>query len=103
MLETVIAFGFVISIFEFVIITMIPVRLRLRLLGSESAKLGFHIGMFVLNMVVHWGTAVGTMSATLAFIGSIATISIAARIFGCVKEDRFYHLGFIKYSVEEIK
>jgi hypothetical protein len=103
MLETVIAFGFIISLFEFVVISMIPVRTRLRMLGSPGAKLGFHLCMFCINMLVHWGTAVGTMSATLAFICSIGVIGGASKLFGFITEGRYYTVGFIRYSVEEIK
>lgn len=103
MLETVIAFGFIISLFEFVLIAMIPPRTRLRILGSQGGKLAFHMGMLLINMAVHWGTAVGTMSATLAFVCSIGVTWIAAKVFGSIKDDRFYTVGLVKYSVAEIK
>ena len=103
MVETVIAFGLIISMFEFIIIAMIPPRTRLRMLGNQNAKLGFHIAMFMLNMVLHWGTAVGTMSATLAFICSIGVIYCAKKLFGAITDDRYYTVGLIKYSVQEIK
>lgn len=103
MLESVIAFGFIISLFEFVIISMIPPRTRLRVLGCSRKKLLFHVSMLSINMIVHWGTAVGTMSATLAFVCSIGVTWAAAKVFGHLVDDRYYHVGWVKYSVEEIK
>ena len=103
MLETVLAFGFIISLFEFVIIAMIPPRTRLRVLGCSRKKLLFHVSMLSINMIVHWGTAVGTMSATLAFVCSIGVTWAAAKVFGHLVDGRYYHVGWVKYSVEEIK
>ena len=103
MLETVLVFGLLISFFEFVVICMIPVRARLRLLGSQGGRVSFHLCMFCINMLVHWGTIVGTMSATLAFICSLGVIGGAAKLFGFITEGRYYTLGFIRYNVEELK
>ena len=82
---------------------MIPPRTRLRVLGSNSKKLLFHIGMLSVNLMVHWGTAVGTMSATLAFVCSIGVTWLAAKVFGYITDDRYYTVGLVKYSVGEIK
>ena len=103
MVETVLAFGLIISLFEFVLISMIPPRTRLRVLGSRGARLGFHMGMLLINMAVHWGTAVGTMSATLAFVCSIGVTWLASKLFGSIKDDRYYTVGLVKYSVGELK
>lgn len=103
MIETVLAFGFIISLFELVLISMIPPRTRLRILGSRSAKLCFHMGMLLINMAVHWGTAVGTMSATLAFVCSIGVTWVAAKVFGFITDGRYYTVGLVKYSVGEIR
>ena len=103
MVGEVIAFAIIISIFEFIIIASIPPYTKLRILGSAPKKVAFHVGMLVLNFVVHWGTVIGTMSATLAFITSIVVMWAAAHIFGYVKEDRYYTIGWVKYSKEEIK
>lgn len=103
MLETVIAFGLIISAFEFIVVSMIPPRTRLRMLGSRNAKLCFHVAMFVLNMILHWGTAVGTMSATLAFICSLGVIGGAAKLFGFITDGRYYTIGLIRYSASELK
>jgi hypothetical protein len=103
MLLEVVAFALVLSAFELVVIGMISPRYRLRLLGSDSGKMIVHVGMFILNMVVHWGTIVGTMSATLSFITSITTIGIAAKLWGFLKDGRYYTVGLVKYSIADIK
>lgn len=103
MFETVLAFGLIISAFEFVIICMLPPRTRLRMLGSKHARLCFHVGMLFANFAVHWGTAVGTMSATLAFICSLAVLNGATRLFGHISDGRYYHVGIMRYSASELK
>ena len=102
MIETVLAFGLIISLFEFVLISMIPPRTRLRILGNDSAKLCFHMGMLLINFAVHWGTAVGTMSATLAFICSLGVIWGAKKAFGFITQGRYYTIGFIRYNRDEL-
>lgn len=103
MLDEVIAFAIVLVAFEFVLLCMVPPKLRLRVLGSESLKITIHIGMLIVNLYVHWGTVVGTMSATLSFVTSLATIWLATKVFGFIKDGRYYHVGWVKYSLEEIK
>lgn len=103
MLAEVIAFALVMSAFEFVLVSMLTPRLRLRMLGNEAAKMCFHLGMLLINLWVHWGTVVGTMSATLSFITSMAVIWLACKVFGHLEAGRYYHVGWIKYSVSEVK
>lgn len=103
MIETALFFGIVISIFEFVIICMMPIRARLSMLGNTSQKAMFHVGMLSLNLWVHWGTVVGTMSATLAFIASLGVLAASTRLFGKLVEGRYYTLGIMRYSPEELK
>lgn len=103
MIETVMAFGLIISAFEFVVVCMIPPRMRLRMLGNTYTKLTFHMIMLLINMAVHWGTAVGTMSATLAFICSLGVIGGAAKLFGFITDGRYYTIGLIRYSASELK
>jgi hypothetical protein len=43
------------------------------------------------------------MSAVLAFVSSLVTVQISRRVFGTITEGRFYKVGWIKYSVEELK
>lgn len=101
MIETVFVFGLINIVFELVLISMVPVKPRLRLLGSDSRSL-LHVAMLLVNLIVHWGTLVGAMSSIVAFCASILTVSIARRLFGFIESGRYYTVGWIKYSVKEI-
>jgi len=103
MIDAVLLFGALNVLFEFVLLCMLPPRLRLRLLGSEAASNAMHIFFLAANLIIHWGTLIGTMSGVLAFVSSIVTVNAARKIFGRIHEDRYYHVGWIKYSVEELK
>ena len=103
MIETVLVFGLVNIIFEMVLLSMMPVRMRLRVLGTPALASLMHIGMLLGNLMVHWGTVVGTMSSVVAFIGSLMALKAAERLFGKMVGGRYYHVGLIKYSVQEVK
>lgn len=103
MINAVLMFGALNVLFEFVLVSMISPRFRLRLLGSPSLSAAMHFGFLIANLVIHWGTLVGTMSGILAFVSSIATLEVAKRLYGSVTDDRYYRVGLVKYSVEELK
>ena len=103
MLETVIAFGAINCLFEFVLLCMVPPRLRLRLLGGDTAQLCIHMGFLLVNLAVHWGTLIGTMSSILAFICSLVTVRIAQIVFGRITDGCLYTTGLIRYSASELK
>lgn len=103
MIAEVLAFAIVMSAFEFVLLSMMSPRARLRLLGNHISKLICHVSFLLLNLWVHWGTVVGTMSSTLSFITSMATVWFATKVFGFITEDRYYTLGWIRYSTKELK
>ena len=101
MIETVFVFGLVNIIFELVLISMVPVKPRLRLLGGDSRSL-LHVAMLLTNLIVHWGTVIGTMSSIVAFCASILTVNVARKAFGFIESGRYYTVGWIKYSVKEL-
>lgn len=103
MINAVLLFGALNVLFEFVLLTMIPPRLRLRLLGNEASCLLMHFSFLLANLIIHWGTLVGTMSGILAFVSSIATLEVAKRLYGRIEDGRYYHVGLVKYSVEDLK
>ena len=102
MIEAVFVFGALNIMFEFVLLSMLPVKARLRLLGNDQAKTACHVGMLLINLIVHWGTLTGTMSAIVAFVASIATIAVATRTFGFITDGRYYTVGIIKYKASEL-
>lgn len=103
MIDAVLMFGFLNVLFEFILVSMITPRARLRLLGSERLSAAMHIGFLIANLFIHWGTLIGTMAGILAFVSSIATLAFARQLYGHIKEGRFYHVGWRKYCVEDLK
>jgi len=101
MIEAVFVFGALNILFEFVLLSMLAPRWRLRLLGSGYAKNSCHLAMLCINLMVHWGTLVGSMASIVAFVASIATLEVASRLFGSIRDSRYYTVGYIRYSKEE--
>jgi hypothetical protein len=102
MIEAVLVFGFLLALFEFVVLSMVPPRYRLRLLGSKSGCQTVHISMLCLNLWIHWGTLTGTMAATGAFVTSIVTIEIAKLAYGTIVNDRRVRRGIVGFKNEEL-
>lgn len=102
MIDAVLLFGLMNVAFEFVLLCMVKPRTRLRVLGSKAATSAMHLGFLMLNLVIHWGTLIGTMSAVLAFISSLFTVFIAQRLFGTVVGTT-YTTGLIRYSAQELR
>lgn len=103
MISAVLLFGAINVVFEFVLLCMMSPRLRLRVLGSESLSAAMHFAFLIANLIIHWGTLIGTMSAVLAFVSSIVTVQVARVLFGRVVDGRYYHVGLVKYAAEELK
>jgi hypothetical protein len=101
--DAVLLFGAMNVLFEFVLLSMLNPRMRLRLLGEPYKRNLLHIGFLLLNLVIHWGTLIGTMSAVMAFICSLVTVQIAMKVFGFISDGRYYTVGWIKYSAEELQ
>ena len=102
MIDAVFIFGALNVLFEFVLISMVTPRWRLRLLGNEGACTALHVFFLAANLAIHWGTLIGTMSSVLSFVSSIVTVRVARAVFGTVTEGRYYRVGWIKYSREEL-
>lgn len=101
MIDAVIFFGLINVVFEFVVLSMVPPRARLRLLGNKVAQLILHVVVLVLVLTVHWGTLIGTMSGFFSFILSMFTVGIARQIFGYIENGKF-HRRVIGYTVKEL-
>ena len=102
MIDAVLLFGALNVCFEFVLLCMLSPRTRLRLLGNEGASNAMHVFFLVANLAIHWGTLVGTMAGVLAFVASIVTVNVAGKLFGTITEGRYYKVGWVKYSREEL-
>lgn len=103
MIDAVLMFGFLNVLFEFILVSMITPRARLRLLGSERLSATMHVSFLIANLLIHWGTLIGTMAGILAFCSSIATLQVAKKLYGHIEGGRFYHVGWRKYCVEDLK
>jgi len=95
-------FGTMLAVFEFVLLSMIAPKWRLRLLGSRAGCNAVHVLMLVLNMWIHWGTVIGTMSATLSFCASVVTVFVARIVYGEVVDDVRTRRGLVGYKTEEL-
>lgn len=102
MIDAVFIFGLMNVAFEFILLSMLRPRTRLRLLGSEIACVYLHFAFLSLNLLIHWGTLIGTMSGIFSFICSIFTVLIARKVFGVIHDDRFYTRGLVGYTREEL-
>jgi hypothetical protein len=102
MVEAVMVFGAMLIAFEFVLLSMVPPRFRLRLLGNKVMCNCVHVIVFALNLIVHWGTVTGTMSATGAFVGSLVAVEIAKLCYGTVVNNRRARRGIFGYRNEEL-
>lgn len=102
MIDAVLLFGFMNIVFEFVLLSMIAPRYRLRVLGSPTLRNLLHVTFLTVNLVIHWGTLIGTMSAVLAFISSMVTVAIASKLYGTIV-DSTYTIGYFKYDIKELQ
>ena len=102
MIDAVLLFGLMNIVFELVLLNMMSPRTRLRVLGSPVLSNLLHLGFLTVNLVVHWGTLVGTMSSVMAFCASIVTVHCARKVYGFITGTH-YHVGWIKYSVKELR
>jgi hypothetical protein len=102
MLQAVFVFGILLAVFEFVVLSMVPPRYRLRLLGSKVGCVVTHFIMLGLNLWVHWGTVTGTMAATGAFVTSMITVAIARIVYGSITDDVRTRRGLVNYDNAEL-
>ena len=102
MISAVLIFGLMNVAFEFILLSMVRPRTRLRILGNEGHCVALHFMCLALNLLIHWGTLIGTMSGIFSFICSIVTVMVARAVFGVIKEDRYYTRGLVGYAREEL-
>lgn len=103
MIDAVLLFGVLNILFEFVLLSMLPARTRLRVLGSLAKQRLIHVMFLITNITIHWGTLIGTMSGIFAFVCSILTVALARMWFGYVTPDEKYKRGVMAYKVEELR
>jgi hypothetical protein len=99
MVETVMRFALLSAAFEFALLSKLKPRTRLRLLGSQRLIVATHAFFIISNLVVHYGTVTGSMTAIVAGIASFAVMPIARVVYGSITRNQ-YHPGIVKYSRE---
>lgn len=103
MIDAVLLFAAINIVFEFVVIAMIPPRMRLRILGSKAKARVLHVCILGGVLAVHWGTLIGTMSGFLSFTLSMLTVELAKIVFGYITPDQKFHRRIIGYTADELR
>lgn len=101
MIDAVLMFGALNIVFETVLLGMLPPKVRLRILGSKGLGACVHVFFLLANLIVHWGTVIGTMASILAFCCSIVTIQATKLLWGYIDGNR-YRRGLIAYKAAEL-
>ena len=102
MIEAVFVFSVMNVVFEFIVLSMLSPRVRLRVLGSPNKQNALHVGFLLLNLLIHWGTVTGTMSAIGAFLCSMVSVAVAKLVYGYVTPDLVYRRGVLRFTREEL-
>ncbi len=97
MIEAVFTFAFVSALFEFVVLMKIRPGTRCRVLGSGRWVSLIHILVVSANLIIHYGTITGTMTAVTAGLVSFATIPFTRWLSGYITAG-VYHPGRIRYN-----
>lgn len=77
MIFIVVTFAVITAMLELVILLKFA---PIPLLNKNWFKAAVHIGVALLNLIVHWGTIVGTMTAITAALVSFMTLPLAMYI-----------------------
>lgn len=101
MIEAVFTFALVTMAFEFVLLMKLNPARRLRLLGSTRWVATIHTLVIMINILIHFGTITGSMTAVTAGLTSFMTVPLARWISGYIANNH-YHPGAIKYNVSEL-
>ena len=97
MIEAVFTFAFVSALFEFVVLMKLKPRTRCRVLGSGRWVSLIHTVVIMGNILIHYGTLTGTMTAITAGLVSFATIPFTRWLSGYITAG-VYHPGRIRYN-----
>jgi hypothetical protein len=90
MVEAVLVFALLSAIFEAVLLLKLPLRFRLRMLGSGTAVGVLHTLITVANLLIHWGTLTGSMTAVVAGLASFATVPLVRWYGGYIQHGRYF-------------
>jgi len=110
LINAVLLFAALSALFEFAIVMKLKPRTRLRILGNDNKVRLIHLIVFVINISIHYGTVVGSMTAIVAALASFITIPLARWVSGYIQSYRsgngkleHYKPGLIHYNYDQIK
>lgn len=92
MLQTVLIFAAVTAVFEFVALARFTPRLRQWLLSHDGV---LHAFVIAANLMIHWGTITGSMTAVVAGLASYITVPIAQQLWGHYRQHT-WHPGILQ-------
>lgn len=101
MIEAVFTFAFVSALFEFVVLMKLKPRTRCRVLGSGRWVATIHTLTVLINILIHFGTITGTMTAVTAGLVSFATIPFTRWVSGHITAGVYYP-GRIRYTPQQL-
>lgn len=102
MIEAVLIFAFISALFELGALAYLEPRTRLRWL-NRPGTITFVVTL--ANLLVHWGTITGSMTAATAGLASMGTTAIARWYWGWITvvdgRVRYYH-GVVRFTREQL-
>lgn len=104
MIEAVIVFAILTATFEWLILTKLTPRTRVRVLRFPGV---ITTVAFICNLIIHWGTITGSMTAVTAALASMAVTEAARKYWGyttIASDGRLWYVpGHKKFSQEELQ
>lgn len=102
MIEAVFIFAFASAVLEAILFMKITPRRRLRLLGNPLLVNLIHTVIGITNLAIHFGTAVGTMTAIVATLASFAVVPLVKWYSGYIKQNKYFP-GIKRYSYQDLR
>lgn len=104
MIEAVLCFAILTALFEWLVLAKLTPRIRVRVLRFPNTITAI---AFVMNLIIHWGTITGSMTAVTAALASMAVTELARKYWGCTtkaKDGRIWYVpGKKKFTKEELQ
>lgn len=98
MIEATFIFAMLTALFELVLVCKMSQRTRMHVLRYPAL---ITLLFFAFNLIIHFGTVVGTMTAVCAALVSMGVTALLRWYFGWF-DGRYYHLGRRGCSREEL-
>lgn len=99
MIEAVMTFALLTALLELALLYKLKPRTRLRVLSHPDA---ITCVAFIINLVVHWGTMTGSMTAVTAALASVVVTSGARWYWGYIRNNRYYIVGVYRFKLTDL-